>query len=207
MTFRDPEGTLSHRVDAVVLAGGRSTRFGSDKRIALFCREELIRRAVKKVSGVVTGTVFVATGPRREHLPGTGRTVVITDSPPGRGPMGGIAAALERSATGVLVLGCDLPLVSPATLVRVLRAAQVTNAPVAVRSMRGWEPLVAYWPRRVYKLVRAAITAGRLAPHTLLDSLGTVPVTGLDPAELINVNTRADLERAVAESRYLHPDK
>ena len=68
-----------------------------------------------------------------------------------------------------------------------------------MRSLRGWEPLVAYWPRRVYKQVRAAITAGRLAPHVLLESLGAVAVTGVDSAELINVNTRADLERAAAE--------
>ena len=199
MTFRDPDGTPSHRIDAVVLAGGRSTRFGSDKRLALFGREELVRRAVGKVSGLVNGTVFVATGPRREHLPGTGRAVVIADSPPGRGPLGGIAAALERSANGVLVLGCDLPLVSAATLRRVVLAAAAADNAAAVRSRTGWEPLVAYWPRRVYRLVRAAIAAGRLAPHALLDSLGAVAVAGVRPLELINVNTPADFERAAAE--------
>lgn len=201
MTFRYSDLAPRRRVDGLVLAGGRSTRFGSDKRLAIFCREELIRRAVAKVGAVVTGTVYVATGPRRERLPGTGRAVVIRDAPPGRGPMGGIAAALERSVNGVLVLGCDLPLLSNATLVRVVRAAKAADRPAAVRSMRGWEPLVAYWPRSVYKQVRAAIAAGRLAPHALLDSLGAVAVTGLDPEELINVNTRADLERALATTR------
>lgn len=192
--------TAAPGLDGLVLAGGRSTRFGSDKRLALFGDEELIRRAVRRLATLATGTVFVATGPRRERLPGTAGAVVIADAPAGRGPLGGIAAGLERSSHGLLVLGCDLPLVSLATLSRVASAGRATDRPAAVRSARGWEPLVAYWPRRVYKQVRAAIDAGRLAPHALLDALAAVAVAGVRPAELSNVNTRDDLARAAAES-------
>jgi hypothetical protein len=36
----------------------------------------------------------------------------------------------------------------------------------------------------------------RLAPHELLERLGAIAITGADPAELRNLNTRADFERA-----------
>jgi molybdopterin-guanine dinucleotide biosynthesis protein A len=192
--------TTPLRLDGLVLAGGRSSRFGSDKRLALFEGEELVRRAIRTLGSVVSGTLFVATGRRRERLPGSARAVVLIDVPPGRGPLGGIAAALERSAHGLIVLGCDLPLVTPATLLRLARSGQAASRPAAVLAGNGWEPLVAYWPRGVYKHVRAALSAGRLAPHALLDALGTVPVCGVRPGELHNLNTTADLERAAAES-------
>jgi molybdopterin-guanine dinucleotide biosynthesis protein A len=164
--------------------------------------EEMIRRAVRTVGSVASGTVFVATGARRQRLPGTARTVCIADSPPGRGPLGGIAAALGRTrADGIVVLGCDLPLVRAATLGRVARAGLAAGRPAAVRSARGWEPLVAYWPRAVYKQVRAALWARASAPHELLEQLGAIAIVGVEPEELLNVNTRADLERAAKSSR------
>ena len=38
------------RIDGLVLAGGRSRRFGSDKRIALFDGDELVRLATRKLA-------------------------------------------------------------------------------------------------------------------------------------------------------------
>jgi molybdopterin-guanine dinucleotide biosynthesis protein A len=185
------------RIDGLVLAGGRSKRFGTDKRVAKFRGQELVRRAVRTLGQVASGTIYVATGPRVERLPGTAATVCIADSPPGRGPLGGIAAALARTrAAGVLVLGCDLPLVSAATLGRVARAGVLCGRAAAVRGPRGWEPLVAYWPSAVYKQVRAALWNGALAPHELLERLGAIAVVGVDPTELSNLNTRAELEAA-----------
>jgi molybdopterin-guanine dinucleotide biosynthesis protein A len=185
-------------LDGLVVAGGRSRRFGADKRLAVVGGEEMIRRAVRTLRAVVGGTVFVATGAKRERLPGTARAVVVVDEPSGRGPLGGIAAALRRSRIGVVVLGCDLPFVRPATLARVAAAGLAAHRPAAVRSARGWEPLVAYWPVPVYKHVRAALEQGALAPHELLDRLGAVAVTGIAAGELHNVNTREDFQRATA---------
>jgi molybdopterin-guanine dinucleotide biosynthesis protein A len=195
---RDTRFVTDGRVDGLVVAGGRSQRFGTDKRVAVLRGEELIRRAVRTLRAAVGGAVFVATGRKRERLPGTARAVVIVDEPPGRGPLGGIAAALRRAHVGVVVLGCDLPFVRPTTLERVAAAGLAAGRPAAVRSARGWEPLVAYWPAPVYKHVRAALEQGALAPHELLDRLGAVAVTGVAPGELHNVNTREDLQRAAA---------
>ncbi len=181
------------RIDGLVLAGGRSRRFGSDKRLVEIGGETLVARAVRKVRAVVDGVVFVATGPAREHLRGTRRAIVIRDEPPGRGPLGGIAAALERARAGVLVLACDLPDVRTATLARVAATGRACGRPAAVRTRRGWEPLVSYWPRATYTEVRAALGAGLSAPHALLERLGAAAVEGVDLRELRNVNRPGDL--------------
>jgi molybdopterin-guanine dinucleotide biosynthesis protein A len=187
------------RADGLVLAGGRSRRFGADKRVAVFHGQELVRRAVRTLASVAGPTLYVATGARPERLPGTAGAVCIADSPPGCGPLGGIAAALARTrAPGILALGCDLPLVRAATLERVLQAGLGAGRPAAVRGPHGWEPLIAYWPRAMYKQVRAALWLHVWALHELLERTGAAAVVGVDPAELVNVNTRADLAQAAS---------
>ena len=63
-----------------------------------------------------------------------------------------------------------------------------------MRTARGWEPLVAYYPRSVSNLVEAALSHGRAAPHVLLDRTAAVAVRVSDARELTNVNTIADLD-------------
>ncbi|RMF21349.1 MAG: molybdenum cofactor guanylyltransferase, partial [Deltaproteobacteria bacterium] len=153
--------------------------------------------ALSRLAPVVSGSLFVATGAERVALPGCSRAIVVADDPPGRGPLGGIAAALWRSRTGVLALACDLPLVTPATLERVLRAGLAADRPAALRSRRGWEPLVAYYPRWVLPRVVAALDRKSIAPRVLLDRLGAVAVRPRSEDEVLNVNTPEDLARAL----------
>jgi len=182
-------------VDGLVLAGGMSRRFGADKRVAVLDGEELVRIAVRKMRAGLPGCrIWVGTGGVCEHLPGMGDARPIADAVAGRGPLGGIAAALRQARRGVVVLACDVPLVRPATLARVAAAGVDRRRPAAVRTARGWEPLVAYYPKTVSNLVEAALSHGRAAPHALLDRTSAVAVRVSDVKELANVNTLGDLE-------------
>ncbi len=184
------------KIDGLVLAGGKSRRFGSDKRQALWNGEPLVLHALRMLTPIVGGTLFVATGESREALPGTARAVVLRDEPSGRGPLGGIAAALTRSRNGILVLACDLPRVRRATLEELARCGLASGRPVAVRSMRGWEPLIAYYPPSTLSYVRVALQHGRAAPRVLLDRLAAMAVRPRCSTEIINVNRPSDLDRA-----------
>ncbi len=184
------------KIDGLVLAGGRSRRFGSDKRVALFDGDELVRLAFAKLAAVCAGSLFVATGARRERLPGTGRAVLLSDEPPGRGPIGGIRAALRRAQDGVLVLACDLPAVRTSTLERLVRAARRGRRPAALRSGAGWEPLVAWYPRAALHVVESELRSAKPAPYSVLERLGAVALAVMDLGEVINVNTPGDLNAA-----------
>ena len=184
------------KIDGLVLAGGRSRRFGSDKRLALFDGAELVRLAIAKLTVVVDGALYLGTGSRRERLPGTGRAIAIADEPPGSGPLGGIGAALRRTQHGVIVLACDIPLVRASTLERLARIARAGGKAAALRSARGWEPLVAWYPRGALHVVESALRSGRPTPWAVLERLGALPLPVTDADEVINVNTPDDLARA-----------
>jgi molybdopterin-guanine dinucleotide biosynthesis protein A len=184
------------KIDGLVLAGGRSRRFGSDKRFALFDGAELVRLALTKLARVVDGTLYIGTGPRRERLPGAERAVALADEPPARGPLGGIAAALRRTRSGIVVLACDLPLVSVGTLERLARVARGGGKAAALRGKMGWEPLVAWYPRSALHVVESALRSGRPMPWMVLERLGALPLPVHNADEVINVNTPDDLDTA-----------
>ncbi len=98
----------------VVLAGGRSSRFGSDKSEAELAGETLAHRAAERLASA-TRRVLVADG-------GRGLLVEypsISDGP-GEGPAAGILGAARLSpGASILVLACDLPLV-PESLLQAL---------------------------------------------------------------------------------------
>jgi molybdopterin-guanine dinucleotide biosynthesis protein A len=85
-----------------VLAGGRSSRFGSDKAMALLDGRTLLDHARAGLAPHVAEVVVC------------GRDDGLTDRPhPDMGPLGGLNAALHHALrhdfVGVLTTGCDMP--------------------------------------------------------------------------------------------------
>ena len=163
----------------VVLAGGQSSRFGSDKALALLDGETLLARAVQTLSQWCDQVVVVG----RSEAP----VPCLTDWPrPGMGPLGGIAAALRHAAQHgfdeVLTLGvdcADLPDDLPALL---------GAAPAYVAS----QPVIGRWPAQGAGAVEAVLAGdGKHSLRALAERLGARAVElPRDPA---NINTPADL--------------
>jgi len=188
------------RVDGVVLAGGRSRRFGSDKRFAEVDGSRLLDIAVGKLASVVTGGLYVAGGTLSAGLEGgrrpqAGVDAWLRDDPCAGGPLGGVIAALSRSRYGVLVLACDMPSVRTATLAALASVGARTRRAVAPRCVRGWEPLVAYYPGWMLALLRSAVAGGVRAPHRILDACGALPLPAWREAEFVNINRPADFSK------------
>lgn len=162
-----------------VLAGGMSTRFGSDKALAEVGGQTLLERAVATLSAWCDAVVVAG----RDEAPAP----VIADWPrPGMGPLGGLAAALrhaqEQGFEAVLSCGVDsidLPDNLPALL---------APAPAYLSS----QPVVGLWP--VFAAGPLADLLGRDTRHSLValaEAIGARPVK--TPREPANINTTADL--------------
>ena len=124
------------RLLGAILAGGRSSRFGSDKAVAVWQGRTLLDWATGALAPHVEATVIC------------GRDGGIADRPAGGlGPLAGINAALHLGAAAgfdaVLTLPCDTPTVEPALLDALCRAGVAAlcrrhsgDRPLAVRSRR-----------------------------------------------------------------------
>lgn len=124
---------------------------------------------------------------------------VVFDAVADQGPLGGLAAVLEATATPhVLLLAVDLPAMTPRFLQELL-AQRTAGAGVVPRSASGWEPLAAVYPREILPLVRGHLGQRTLALHQLVEAgiaAGLIVEARIPDGTLgvfRNVNTPGDL--------------
>ena len=171
-----------------VLAGGRSSRFGSDKAAALLHGRPLLDHAVSALGGQCDTVVVVG----RDHA---GMASVPDHPGPGLGPLGGLAGAfryaLAHGFDHVLTSGVD-SIGLPADL-----AAGLAPAPAYLAA----QPVVGLWPAAASAAAIAEIMAsdGRHSMRAFAERIGARAVTL--SAEPANVNTRADLARLENDDR------
>lgn len=194
----------------IVLAGGGSTRFGSDKLAVLLEGRPLLGRAVAAVAEVADEViVVVAAGGAAPSLPfAADRVRVVRDAVAGAGPLAGLAAGLAAATRPLAVLvGGDQPWLQPDLLQALLEElAGERGADVDVAALADGDHL---WPFPVALRVAAALPAAEAGlagtDHRLFSLLRRLRVVrlseerwrALDPqgASLLDVDRPEDLGR------------
>ena len=121
---------------AIVLAGGRSARFGRDKMVEPVDGRPLLHHATEAVAPVATDVIVVA-APYVDVVVPQGVRLVHDEAPfegPLAGCMTGLVAAREPL---VIVVGGDMPSLEPAVMALLLRALVASSADVALLEHRG----------------------------------------------------------------------
>ncbi len=160
-----------------VLAGGQSSRFGSDKALAALGGQTLLARAVASLEAQCDSVIVVGRGD-------------VADRPrSGMGPLGGINAALHHAAANdyadVLTCGVDCGGLAPDTL------AELTPAPAYVAD----QPVIGLWPASAAPTLDAFLAAdARHSMRAFAELIGARPVKL--SATTANINTREDLVAA-----------
>ena len=196
-------------IGGVVLCGGKSTRMGSPKALLPFGPETMLQRVVRLLGTVVSPIVVVAaTG---QDLPPLPASVILTrDEREGRGPLEGLRAglkALPENVEAAYVTSCDVPLLVPAFVERLI--ALLGEHDVAVMEIDGFaHPLSAVYRRSTLSHVESLLAEDRRRPVYLFDAVKTrrvnpADMTSADPQLLTlrNLNTPRDYEEALATIR------
>jgi molybdenum cofactor guanylyltransferase len=188
----------------IVLAGGRSTRFGRDKLREPYRGFPLVQHAILAMAEV-TGDVLVVAAPGRPpELPTGIRLLVQEDAIEGEGPLVALSNALANVATPLaLVVGGDMPELARPVLLELLRVADEADVDaVALEDGDRFRPLpVVLRLRRARPVAAGLVRTGERRLRTLLDALRVAVVDeptwhGLDPTgrTLFDIDTPADLE-------------
>ncbi|NBC37153.1 NTP transferase domain-containing protein [Novosphingobium sp. FSY-8] len=176
-----------------VLAGGRSTRFGSDKAVALWQGETLLAHAVATLAPQCARVVVVG----REAAPAP--ALCLPDWPaPGMGPLAGLCAALRHARDNGYraVLSCAVDSVGLDDGL----LTELGGAPAYVDS----QPVIGLWPASAADAAQAILAAdGKHSMRALAHAVEARAVTlRRHPA---NINTPADLaaiQNIIRETRH-----
>ncbi|MWV28877.1 molybdenum cofactor guanylyltransferase [Aurantiacibacter rhizosphaerae] len=162
-----------------VLAGGKSSRFGTDKALAELDGRTLIARAVETLSGFCDDVIVVG----RETAPAP----TVPDWPRSdMGPLGGIAGALRHAEAegydSVLTCGVD-SVALPATLL-----SDLSPAPAYLET----QPVIGHWKSNNASVVSAILQSeGR---HSMLAFAKAARARAVKSDDApANINTPADL--------------
>jgi molybdenum cofactor guanylyltransferase len=188
---------------AVVLCGGRSLRMGRAKAALPFGPESLLARVVRTAQTVVDDVVVV--GESGDAWPAGVR--VVRDPVEGLGPLAGLVTGLTAvQGDRALLLACDMPLLVPGVLRRLLESTGDADACVPLVDGMPMTTCAVY-ATRLRQHAQAQLDSGSRSLRALLDTVSVRWVTAdqlrdLDPALLgfwdcdTPERYRAALERA-----------
>jgi molybdopterin-guanine dinucleotide biosynthesis protein A len=186
---------------AIVLAGGRSERFGRDKLAEPLAGRPLLHHAIEAVRAVAADVVVVAAPGARPELPFDVR--LVHDARPHEGPLAGLLAGLEAAREPLtLVVGGDMPTLDRAVLgalIGALRSSAVDAAALEHDGRRQQLPIALRTGPAALE-ARRLVDAGERRLGAILDGLAVqvlraVDERGSDPvaATLTDVDRPGDL--------------
>ena len=169
---------MRESVTGVIVAGGKSRRFGSDKASASLRGRPLLQWVRDALAPIVDEIVVVTAAgqtlpPMHPSIPVT----VVEDREPERGPLGGLATGFAVAASPVcFAASCDAPLLHTAVAERILDALDDHDA--VLPEVGGFQqPLVAAYRRDpCLAAAEAALAAG---VNKVLDAFAALDVLAL----------------------------
>ena len=184
-----------------VLIGGTSRRMGRPKALLpMPDGRTLLEYVVRTASAVLDQVVLLG---NTANLPEKLRTWPrLKDAEPVRGPLSGLCSLMQFAAPGwSMLLSCDLPLLSPRVLHRLLAAASPDAdvvAFIADPAARRYHPCCAIYHARVAPIALDELQAGEASLHDLFARCRVVALepTPIEQEALTNVNTPAEFDAA-----------
>ncbi len=173
----------------LVLAGGASTRMGSDKATLSFRGETLIQRTYSLLSDFCEREVWVSCRQVEQFQD----YPCLPDLDADLGPIAGLFSYFSRYREPVILLAVDLPLVTIDELENLKSHRSKTCQAVVARGIRSTQPLCAIYESSARSVVRRQVSKGNYAMFALLDALKCCYVATPEQS-LLNLNGREDLE-------------
>ena len=189
----------------VILAGGASSRFGSNKALAMLDGRPIIVHAAQTLARIFTDLLLVTNTPETYRFLGWPTT---GDIHPGRGPLAGIHAALRTIRTEqAFIAACDMPRLNAGLIAFLCRLPGSWDAALPWLDT-GPEPLCAVYRKSCLPVIEKQLAEGRgkiqLALRQLklrtVSEAEILPLTG-DLLAFHNINRTDDLQFLLGKKR------
>ena len=178
------------KASAVILAGGESRRFGSDKSLLRVGGELLVERSLREWGGLFEDVVIACGAKKKFFLPGVTEAV---DVYPDRGPLGGVHAGLGAArGPWVFVAACDMPGIDADFIKELFRYAEGEWRIVLPRHDGILEPLCGLYHKDCFAAAELMLSENR---NCILDMYDVVPTRYVKTKNcFFNVNYPDDVE-------------
>ncbi len=180
-------------ITGIILAGGKSSRMGSEKGLIIFDSKPFIQHIIDAIQPLVKEIIIVSSNSDYD----TFNIKRVQDIIPDSGPIAGLHSGLIHSKTvDNLVISCDVPLVTASFLRKLLQYQEEDHDIIQFEAKGKTMPLIALYKKRCAKKCFELLTNGEKRLRILVSALNTktIPVIEKEHLLVTNMNTIEDLK-------------
>ena len=205
---RNSMGIGVQDVGVAILAGGKSSRMGSDKGLVMLDGYPLVERIIRQISHLFEDIFIVTNKPEGYSQFGY---PIVGDVIRDVGPLGGVYTALDYDKNDyTLILSCDMPFVCQGILVYLLDIVEKYQAVVPrMDKLSHPEPLRALYRNDCLKQIYNYLKTGGRKAIGFYDEIDVryverKEIEDIDPGAMsfFNANTPYDLVEAGRLTKY-----
>ena len=186
-------------ITGIILAGGKSSRMGTDKGLIPFKGKALIHYA-EEILKTFCGQIIISSNSSNYDFLGY---PVVKDIYPNSGPMGGIYSALCHSKTDLnIVISCDMPFINEGLIKDLISSADKYDVVVPWYKDDHFEPMAAAYQKKNSEIFLSFIKDNN---YRIPDFYNVVNTLKLDMSQnpdyysenlFYNINSKAELNKA-----------
>ena len=187
-------------VNGYILAGGKSSRMGTDKGLLLFNGKPIIQQVIEQLRPALNKMVIVSNNPEYEKL----GLEVIGDLIKDIGPAGGIHAALSHThSRKIFIVSCDMPFVTTEAVKYIVQSASYSQITLPLYQ-RKLEPLFGVYSKECLPHWQQLIELGIIKLQQMITRFNFLTIN-IDNNELfndllfMNINDKSDLNKALKQ--------
>jgi molybdenum cofactor guanylyltransferase len=192
-------------ISCIILAGGKSIRFGHDKILEKINNTSLLDQVISHLEPISKDIIIVTANERAfTHLANRKNIRIVNDIIPGMGSLGGIYTGLVESKTQYnLVVAADMPFLNESLLRYMMSVAEGYD--ITLPHVNKWfEPLHAIYSKNCIEPAKTIMDQGirvivELFKYVKVRYVEAEEIDRYDPQHLsfFNINTQQDMERAL----------
>ncbi|MBI2272058.1 MAG: molybdenum cofactor guanylyltransferase [Bacteroidetes bacterium] len=183
-------------ITGIILAGGKSSRMGSDKGMIQLNGKRFIEHILEALIPNVSDIIIIANNDNYNNLGYKVYEDIIKD----RGPLGGIYTGLRNSKTeNNIIVSCDIPFINSGLIKHIIKNMGRTDISVPVFE-GNTEPLCAVYTKEITGKIKDLIINNELKIHNVLKHFITTEVHITNKLDfynkrlLANINTPEELK-------------
>lgn len=184
-------------ISAYIIAGGKSSRMGSDKGMLPLNESVFIAHIVKALKESLIKNITIVSSNAAYDFLNCNR---IEDIHPDKGPVGGIFTALSHSKTKQnIILSVDIPLISPAIIKWLVANIDDKKQITQVKVLDKTSPLIAVYNKNIVSVFEDNLKKEQLKLRMVVDEIPhqTIEVPEEWCALLQNINTKEDYQNLI----------
>lgn len=188
---------MENKITAILLAGGKSQRMGTDKGSLYLNGKTFIKRICDAVQPIVGSNILIVSGNKGYDVLGFSRVEDVVEN---KGPVGGLYTALKESKTKInLVLSIDVPLVSTELLQWLIESHNETAMVTQVKRGDKTNPLIAVYDRSMCAVFGENLAGNQLKLRQVIEDVihQTIEVPEKWNNQVENINTQQEYQNLI----------